>query len=185
MKRVKSTGLFVNGAIAIAVGLVFILANNKAIESILSIIGAVIGLLGLAILAKILFYDKKDALKNPIFILEGLLNFVLGLVMFLNPTLILHFMMLLIGLWAIIIGVVQIIYFFKIKSVIKTGYYILVGGILFVILGFFISFFPEFIVSTVAIIIGLIIVLIGIILVYLGYQVNKNKENFTDYKLIE
>jgi len=138
MKRVKSTGLFVNGAIAIAVGLVFILANNKAIESILSIIGAVIGLLGLAILAKILFYDKKDALKNPIFILEGLLNFVLGLVMFLNPTLILHFMMLLIGLWAIIIGVVQIIYFFKIKSVIKTGYYILVGGILFVILGFLI-----------------------------------------------
>ena len=185
MKSVKSAGLFVNGIIAIVVGFVFVLANDKAIEGILSIIGAVIGLLGIVILAKVLFFDKKDALKNPIFILEGLLNLVLGLVMFYNPTLILHFVMLLIGLWAMIIGVVQIIYFFKIKSFIKTGYYILVGGVLFVLLGFIIIFYPEFIVSTVAIIVGLIIIIIGIILIYLGYQIDKNKENFSNYTIVE
>lgn len=185
MNNIKSTGLYINGIIAIIVGFVFLLANDKAIEGILSIIGAVIGIFGLVILAKVLFFDKKNILKNPIFILEGLLNLILGIVMFLNPNLILHFVMLLIGIWTIIIGLVQIIYFFKIKSVLKTGYYILVGGILFLLLGFLITFYPEFIVSTVAIIVGIIIILTGIILVYLGYQVSKNKEKFTDYKIVE
>ena len=185
MKSIKSTGLFVNGAVAIVIGFIFIFANDKAIEGILSIVGAIIGLAGLVILAKILFFDKKNAFRNPIFILEGLLNLILGLVMFFNPSLILHFVMLLIGLWAIIIGIVQIIYYFKIKSVIKSSLYILIGGIALVLLGFVITFYPEIIVSTIAIIVGLLIVIIGAILVYLGYIVNKNKDNFSDYKLIE
>jgi len=185
MKSVKSTGLFVNGIIAIIIGFVFVFTNDKAVEGILSIIGAVIGLLGLIILAKVLFFDKKNAFSNPIFIIEALLNLVLGLLMLLNPKLILHFMMLLIGLWSIIIGIVQIIYFFKIKAVIKTGYYILIGGIIFLLLGFLITFYPEFIVSTVAIIVGLLIITIGLILVYLGYMVNKNQDNFTNYTIVE
>jgi len=185
MKSIKSSGLYINGIISIVIGFVFVLANDKAIEGIFSITGVLIALLGLVVLTKVLFFDKSNVLKNPIFILEGILNLALGIVMFFYPNFILHFVMLLIGIWAMIIGLVQVVYFFKIKSVIKTGYYILASGILFILLGILITFYPELVVSTVAIIVGLIIIIVGIILVYLGYQINKNKENFTDYKIVE
>jgi uncharacterized membrane protein HdeD (DUF308 family) len=185
MKSLKSSSLFINGIIAIVIGLIFVFTADKAIEGILSIFGLGLGIAGVVMLAKHFLIDRKKTGINNFLLFEALFNLILGIIIFIMPSIMVNFVMFLIGLWALLIGLMQIVYFTKIKSVLKNNYLILSSGLLFAILGVVLIFNPSIIVSTIAIIIGIVIFIIGLILIYFGYLIHKNRKSFTDYKIVE
>ena len=185
MKNNKSTAIIINGLLAIIIGVVFIISQGKAIEGILSIVGVIIAISGVIILAKYFFIDKKPEQKNIFSLLEGFLNLSLGLIIFIKPEIMIHFVMFLIGLWALFIGIVQISYLLKIRKIIKLPFLTLSGSIISMIIGIIFMFYPEIIISTFSVIIGIIILFAGITMLYLGYNINKANEKFDNYTIVE
>jgi len=185
MKQPKSIGLVINGLIAIIIGIVFITATDQAIEGILSVLGLFLGIAGAAMLIKAFFFKSKSHKVNSFLMIEGFFNLALGLILFLNPAMMLHFVMLVVGFWAFAIGIMQIYYSIVIRKVVKSSPFIMGGGAIMSILGLFLIFEPEVIVSTIALFIGIMIVILGFVLLFLAYQIHKNKDAFTSYKVVE
>ena len=174
----KWTGLAINGAVAIAIGTIFIFMPKELITSIVKILGVVMGLAGIAMLFFTFFKQESKGALSTYYLIQGVVNLALGSIMFINPLLMIDFIMFVIGVWAIAIGIFQIIYALKVRNIVNSGLFLLGNGIVFAGLGLIMILSPETVMNTMLAIIGIIIGLLGVILLYFSYLVHKqNKLN--------
>ncbi len=182
IQKIKWTGLAINGAISIAVGSVFIFMPQELILSIVKILGIILGISGLAMLFFTLFHLKSKGPINIYYLIQGILNLALGIVMVSTPTLMVDFIMFTIGIWAVAIGIFQIVFALQVKTIINSSLFLLGNGILFVVLGLAMIFEPQLVIQSLLALIGSIVALLGIIILFFSYKVYqlqttiKNKE---------
>jgi len=175
---IKWSGLAINGLVALVIGVIFIFVPHTFTLAIIKGLGIILGISGLSMLFVTFFRKQNKGAINFYFVLQGILNFALGTIMFFKPNLIVDSIMLVIGLWALAIGFLQIIYALRIRKFVGKNIFLIANGIAFIGLGLIMILNPFIVIRTMLTIVGSIVIFLGIILLYFSYMVYKaNKIN--------
>lgn len=167
-----------NGLIAVIFGLVTISLKVETIQNIVKYFGLIILLSGM-ILIVISLINLKNKRSWMLWLLEGVFNLAVGIVILVNQESTLDLFMIFFGIWAIVLGIVIAIIGFGLKGK-KTGKKALYYGTLFYFaLGIMLFFNPlsedtnffKAITAIVAFLAGLIIIYYSI-----GFKVTFHKQ---------
>jgi len=172
----KWTGLAINGAIALMIGLIFIFLPQHFTESIIKLLGIVLSVSGIVMLFFSFFRKQHQGVINIYLIVQGILNLALGIIMFINPDLMIDFIMFVIGLWALIIGLFQIFYAIKVRKLVNSGMLLIANGIIFIGLGLMMLINPDVVLHTLLRIIGFLISFLALALLYFSFIIYKNNK---------
>ena len=105
---------------------------------------------------------------------QSIASVAIGLVIIIAPKAdILRFFLLLIGVWAIVVGIFQIAILVNVGKTIANKNIILFNGLLTIALGIFLCIKPFEIATLVAQLIGALSILFGLIMIYLSFLLRK------------
>ena len=159
--------LAVNGVIAILFGLLLLLFTKEIILSIVFFSGLAIALGGLCFLLVAIYYLKKDR-NVGMLILQSIFSLVIGLGIIIFPDKSLHLFFLLLGVWAIIVGIFQLVILLNIKRNLSNKNFILFNGLLTIALGIVMILQKEEVPVFLTKLLGAFATLVGIVMVYLS-----------------
>jgi len=172
----KWTGLAINGMIALIIGLIFIFLPQNFTESIVKLLGVVLSFSGIIMLSFSFFRKQHQGVINIYLIIQGVLNLALGVIMFINPNLMIDFIMFVIGLWAFIIGLFQIFYAIKVRKLVSSGMLLFINGIIFIGIGLMMLINPDVVLHTLLRIVGFLISFLAFALLYFSFIIYKNNK---------
>jgi uncharacterized membrane protein HdeD (DUF308 family) len=116
--------------------------------------------------------ETRDRLLH---FLEGVLGIVVGAIVFLYPDQAGRAIVLLIGLWAVATGVVEMISAVRLRREIADEWLLGLGGLLSVVLGVILIVRPEFGRVTTTYVLGTYGLIFGVVLVMLGLRLRQFK----------
>jgi len=165
--------LTTNGIISIAFGLLMLLCTQEFIQGIILYFGIALLVTGLLLLVASVYKLKKDK-KTGMILFQSIVTATIGLVIIVAPKAdILRFFLLLIGVWAIIVGIFQIALLVNVGKNIANKNIILFNGLLTIALGVCLCFKPFDFADLVARLLGALAILFGLIMVYLSFLLRK------------
>jgi uncharacterized membrane protein HdeD (DUF308 family) len=106
-------------------------------------------------------------------VLSGVVSVAAGIVSLIWPGITALVLALLVGVWAVVTGVTDIVAAIRLRKQIRGEIFLVVIGILSVVAGVLIIFQPIAGALGIAVVIGAFAVLYGGVLVYLGYRLRK------------
>lgn len=184
MKNPKWTGLAYNGAVAVCIGLLFIFVPQEFVLTIVQIIGVLLGLTGLMMLAANFFRKKSKGPINVYYLFQGFLNLGFGGIMLVNPEGMIDFLMLIVGLWALAIGLFQFVTAVQMRKLQRSGNFLLINGLAFIVIALLMILNPQLIITTLMALVGALVSLLGVILLYFAYLLYQ-KQKITSHEVIE
>jgi len=117
-------------------------------------------------------YAKKG--QNMFFwLIEGIINLSLGIILIINPEWLAKFLLLLIGLWALILGIYQLYAGFINSKSIKNNVLLKINGLAAIVIGLVLLFRPDMVANFIIQLLGVISVLIGSIMMYFAFVLKK------------
>ena len=174
--------LAVNGVVAILFGLLLLLFTKEIILSIVVFTGLAIALGGLCFLLIAIYNLKKD--KNVgMLILQSIFSLAIGLGIMIFSQESLNLFFLLLGIWAIIVGIFQLVILVNVKRNLSNKNFILINGLLTIALGIVMILKKEWVPDFLTKLLGAFAILLGIVMVYLSMIIRKTArvaENETD-----
>lgn len=164
--------LMANAAIAIIAGIVFLFVPEQTLKTIGFAAGIIILLSGLFLVFGAFSYAKQG--KNMFFwLVEGLINLSLGVILIVNPSWLLEFLLILIGLWAMILGIFQLYTGFVNSKQIKNSTLLKINGLAALVIGLVLLFKPDMVASFIIQLLGVISILIGGVMMYFAFLMKK------------
>ena len=164
--------LMTNAIIALIAGVIFLLVPGETLQTIGFAAGIIILLSGLFLVFGAFSYAKQN--KNMFFwLIEGLINLTLGIVLIINPIWLAQFIMIIIGLWALILGVYQLYIGVAQAKNLSNNKLLIINGILTAIIGLIILTKPEMVASFVLQIMGVISIVLGAIMMYFAFMIKR------------
>jgi len=161
-----------NGIIALIAGVIFLLVPNETLATIGFAAGIIILLSGLFLVFGAFSYAKEN--KNMFFWLsEGLVNLALGIILIINPEWLVEFIMIIIGLWALILGIYQLYIGVAEKKVVRNSKALIINGLATSVIGAIILFKPDMVASFVIQILGVISIILGGIMMYFAFMIKR------------
>ena len=174
--------LAINGLIFILFGFLLLYFNQESLKTPVQYFGILMLAVGAILLLAGINNIRKDK-STALIMVEGIAGIAIGLalIFFLQPTGALFLM--LIGIWAIIIGIVQLVLIVNIKRALANKNVLLINGLLTIALGIALLFNPFAWAIFMGKIIGICSVLFGAVLVYFSFVLRsvKNMENNDPY----
>lgn len=174
MKKSNWIIFLVNGVIAILFGLLALLVPSETIKTMTIYFGLLILLGGL-----IMFYFsiKNLQAKKPYLLLmaEALFAILVGVIIVFYPKSTLQIFLIMIGIWASIMGLFQIIIAVQMKGKVTNHSMFTLNGVITLVFGLLLFFNPMGAIKALFIIIGLLALVAGLLLVYLGFKVRSIK----------
>jgi uncharacterized membrane protein HdeD (DUF308 family) len=165
--------LAINGIFAILIGLMFLLLTQEVIQSIMFFTGLAIAALGLIFLIIAVSNIKKDkSVGSTILLSICCLAIGIGIMVFKDKTLNLFFILL--GIWAVITGIFQLIVLVNVKRTLANRNIILFNGLLTIALGVVMFFNPVAIGEFLVRLIGAFAIVFGIVMIYLSFGIRKS-----------
>lgn len=162
--------LMANATIAIIVGIVFLFVPEQTLKTIGFAAGIVILLSGLFLVFGAFSYAKKG--QNMFFwLVEGIINLSLGIILIVNPEWLVEFLLILIGLWALILGVYQLYTGFANSKQIRNNSLLKINGLAALVIGLILLFKPDMVASFVVQLLGVISIIIGGIMMYFAFLI--------------
>ena len=116
------------------------------------------------------------------YIIWGLISIIAGIIAFANPILTGLTLVIVIGAWAIVTGIFEIIAGIKLRDEIEGEFWLILGGILSVIFGILIWRNVAVGALTIVWLIGIYAILLGITLVALSFKVKGIQDNVASLK---
>jgi uncharacterized membrane protein HdeD (DUF308 family) len=161
-----------NGLFSILFGLMLIIFTKEVIRNIVIFIGLAIAVLGLILLVISISQLKKDKSVGAM-ILLSIFSLVIGagIMIFRETTLNLFFILM--GVWAVILGIFQLVVLVNIKRNLSNKNVILFNGLLTIALGIVMFFNPGEFSNFLFKIVGVFAVLFGIVMIYLSFVIRK------------
>ena len=148
----------VKGIIAILFGLLALFYPIRTIEFIAEVFGFVLIFTGLVLCIGSVFHTKYN--KNwKLWILEGIVDLILGIIIVSIPVLAVTTYVLLIGIWAILMGLWRIYQAIKFKP--QRGI-LLFGGIISLIFGILVIINPFAWTAAIVIVLGIYAIIFGL-----------------------
>ncbi|MER3431010.1 MAG: hypothetical protein C4325_05695 [Blastocatellia bacterium] len=103
-------------------------------------------------------------------ILEGVVGLGIGLLTIFQPAAMGEAWLILIAAWAIITGILEIITAFRLRKIIVGEFWLILGGVLSLVFGLAVAFYPQAGAFAIGLLIGLYAILFGVIFVALGLK---------------
>jgi uncharacterized membrane protein HdeD (DUF308 family) len=175
MKKSNWIIFLTNGFIAILFGLLALLMPHETILTTTIYIGLVIFIGGLITLY--VAYKNFKA-KKPYMLLmtEALFAIAIGAVIAFSPKTSLQVVFILVGVWAVILGLFQIIISVQMRKKTSNHGLFTINGIITLAFGLLLFFDPFGAIRALLAIIGIIAIAAGILMIYLAFKVRGIKE---------
>ena len=176
--------MFVNGIIAAVVGLILLFVKGDAVQLLIKWTGIILiivaaTLIGVDIFAAI----KKRYWGSLTFISVFIL--VAGIICAFMPESVRNFLLVAIGVWAILTGVFQIITTIKFRKHVPQNALSIVNGVLMVVLGVIFVFNPEIMAKAMTFIVGAFLVISGLWEIFNAFRFKKIAKNIERDKLAD
>jgi len=170
MKKVNWIIFLVNGVIATLFGLLALLVPTETILMLTIYFGLLILLGGL-----IMFYFSYKNLRTekPYLLLmaESIFAVLVGAVIAFYPKSSLQIFLIMIGIWATIMGLLQIIVAVQMKGKVSNSNIFTINGVITLVFGLLLFFNPMGTIKALFIVIGLLALIAGLLLVYLAFKI--------------
>jgi uncharacterized membrane protein HdeD (DUF308 family) len=164
--------LALNGMIAILFGLLLCIFPDEVILSVVFFSGLIIAIGGLCFLFIAIYHLKKDRSVGML-ILQSIFSLAIGVgIMFFDKES-LQLFFLLFGIWAIIVGIFQLVILVNIKRNLSNKNFILFNGLLTIMLGIVMIIEKDTVGVFLTKVIGAFSVLLGIVMIYLSFIIMK------------
>lgn len=164
--------LMANAIIAIIAGVIFLFVPQSALATIGFASGIIILISGLFLVFGAFSYAKEG--KNMFFwLVEGLVNLSLGIILIVEPTWLVKFILIIIGVWAAIMGIFQLYTGFVNSSTMDKKNLMKFNGLVALVIGAILIFRPEMVVGWIIQLLGIISILIGSIMMYFAFFIKK------------
>jgi uncharacterized membrane protein HdeD (DUF308 family) len=175
MKKNNWFMFVVNGLIAILFGLMIIFIKEETIIKLTLYFGLLI-LAGGAILLIVAVRNMKQEKPHALLLAESIAAILIGAIIAFYPQQSLKFFLILVGVWAVIIGLMQIIMAVQMKNKVSNHNLFTINGVITLVVGLLLFFDPMGAIKALLIIIGLLALVTGVLLIYLGFQVRSSKK---------
>ncbi len=160
------------GILAILFGLVALFWTGITIEvlvilfALYALIGGVVSIIGS-------FMAMKDHSNWWMYLLQGIAGVVIGIMVFTWPAITVLILLYFVAIWAIISGIIEIIVSFSEKEEVIGKWVLGTTGIISLIIGFTLFFFPVVSIELLIWIIGVYALIFGVSLSILSFQIKK------------
>lgn len=166
--------LAVNGLIALLLGILIISIPATTLIIIGKYFGLVI-LVGGLILLSTVFYNIKKEKSYGLILIESVIIIILGILILIYTRKTLEIFVILIGIWAIIIGISQLAILID-KNYYTSGKYLfLFNGLLTVVLGVFMLFNPFAMGQFFITLAGIGAIVFGILLIFFAFKIKERQ----------
>ncbi|MEO8211169.1 MAG: DUF308 domain-containing protein [bacterium] len=160
--------LLLRGILLLIFGIIAIMSPEIVLGTLVLYIGFVALFSGLFLIIEGIAIKSDD---RGMRILEGILSIIFGLVFLINPGFIFSFTMYFIAFWAIIGGIMQIVYAVRLRKEINNEWIAILNGVITLIFGIFvlINIFAAAVALT--IVFGFFAIISGILMIVLAFKV--------------
>lgn len=170
MKRKRQWWLQTLRGLALFIFGIFCLFNSgMTLEALMTILGAFVLGIGILLLGGL---GIAKNLGNNFATIEGVINVVIGLIVMINPIGTAKFMVILVAIWAIVMGIIQVVAALRIRGRSTLWSIPLVSGILTLILGIVLLSDPFEGAQAMVILIGIFTIIVGA-----GMMINSASKN--------
>jgi len=179
--------LAANGVVAILFGILLLGFNTEVIKTIVTAFGILLLATGILLTVLAIRNIRKDK-GSLMIILEAVITFAIGAIIIIKPGESLDLFIMMIGIWAIIIGIVQLVILINIKEAIRSKNLLLINAVATLGLGIILVFLKGSFAGFVTILLGMFSLLLGILMVYFSFLlrgvkfVPQKKEEPTEVK---
>ncbi len=164
--------LMANAIIAIIAGVIFLFVPQETLATVGFAAGIVILISGLFLVFGAFSYAKEG--KNMFFwLLEGLVNLSLGIILIVEPIWLIQFILLIIGLWAVILGVFQLYTGFVNSTQIDKKNLMKINGLVSLVIGAILIFRPEMVAGVIIQLLGVISIIVGGVMMYFAFLIKR------------
>lgn len=176
-KRVSNwVFLAVNGLVFTLFGLLVIFLNDVAIKNLLRYIGMGMLVLGAILLLLGINSIRRDK-AGAMVLIEAIACIAIGIALLFFPEASVSLFLLMIGIWAIIIGVIQLVIVVNLGNALKSKNIALINGLLTIGIGISLLFNPFqwgiFLIK----LIGFLAALFGVVLIWFAMMVRSAKSS--------
>jgi uncharacterized membrane protein HdeD (DUF308 family) len=161
-----------NGFIAILFGLLLLFFPAEFIQTAIFYFGLLILITGLFLLITTYYYLKKNK-SVTMMAIQSIASIAIGLIVMVFPQKSLELFLMLIGIWAATIGILQLVILFFMRKLLANGSVLLINGLLTIVLGIIIFFHPFEIADTIGKLVGIFSIVFGITMIYLSILIRK------------
>ena len=164
--------LALNGIIAILFGLLLLLFTKEAIEKMVFAFGLIILISGVAMLITGIINLQRER-KAGLLLFESIATVAIGTIIMFFPQHSLQFFLIIVGVWAIILGVVQLIILINAKVQVSGKNIFLFNGLLTLAIGIVLVFYSAAFADFLVKLIGVFSILFGCVLIYLSFVLRR------------
>lgn len=168
--------LMVSGLIALFYGFLAIFATKALILTIVTYFGIVILIAGVVMLYGV-YTNYKNQIAIGLDLAQAILIFILGILLAFFSQKSLQVFVIIVGLWAIIMGVIQIYISFKIPKEYYGKISFISNGVVTLIFGVASLFNPFEMARYIVIITGILAILFGSMLIFLSLKLKGYSNN--------
>lgn len=165
--------LLLRGILALIFGFIAIASPGIVIVTLLLYIGILAVLSGLFMIIEGIAIKSDD---RGMRILEGVISIIFGLMFILAPGFVLSFAMYFIAFWAIIGGIMQIIYAIKLRKEITNEWFAILNGVITLIFGLAVLTNIVAGASALVMVFGIFAIISGILMIVLSFKVKGLKK---------
>lgn len=179
-RRFKNWGfLAINGLVCILLGLLLFTFTQEFLETVILWFGIVVLASGVGLMISGINAIRKER-GATLVLIESIAAIAIGLALIFYPGFSLALFLVLIGVWAIIIGIVQLVVLFSLKEVLANKTLLLFNALLTLLFGILLFFNPFEWAAFMGKIIGIFAILMGSLLIYIAFAIRTTiKTNLT------
>jgi len=168
--------LLYNGLIALLYGVLAIFASEALILTIVTYLGILILIAGMAMLYGVYSNFKHD-LPYGFDLVQSLIVFILGVLLAFFSRQSLLIFVILIGSWAVLMGAVQLYYAFSLPSEYNGKNSFIINGLITLVFGVALFFNPFDMANYMVILTGVLALLVGVTLIFLAFKLKSFRTN--------
>ena len=161
--------LAVNGAIAIIFGVLAIFVPGATLITVVTYLGIVVLLTGIAMLAGVIL-NIRNGLGYGTDLAEAIVLIVIGILLTFYTQQSLQVFVIIIGSWAVLVGLLQLFFAFKVAPELHGKNTLLINGGLTLLFGIILFFNPFQAAVFVLVLTGILSILVGTILIILAMK---------------
>jgi uncharacterized membrane protein HdeD (DUF308 family) len=173
-----ASSLIIRGIIGVIFGIVAFLWTGATLAFLIVLFGAYALLDGIADIAHGISSARADG-YGWFLILEGIVGIGAGIVTFLWPAITMVVLVIVIGIWAVFTGILELIAAIRLRNVIKGEWLLALSAILSIALGVLLFLYPVTGAVVLAWLVGAYAFVAGIVLIALGVRLRAHRVPIT------
>lgn len=162
--------LAINGLLALLFGLLLLAFTEAAIHTIIFWFGLVVLISGLLLAGLAIRNVRKDK-GSVVIIMEAVATIVLGLIIVFFREQSLKIFLVMTGIWAVIMGIVQLVVYFLVRKSLNNHPLLAINAVLTILLGVILFVIPIPFIRFLVITVGVVACLLGLLMIYFSFRV--------------